>query len=109
MSEAHSHASGSIQASLCPDDSISQIIPQYFTDNTGYCYDMDIDDNHSAPCQILISVSSDLLTPTIDSNSTLSRRIACSQNHQFRDTPLVPSFPSDLSGAHLTVPSSVLS
>ena len=108
MSEEPTHASGGSQGSLRPDDSIPQIIPQYFTDNTGYQNDMHIDDNGSAPSEILSSAPSDLLTPTIDGNSAQSQSVSGSENHQFRDTPLVPSFTSDLSGTHLTVPSSFL-
>jgi len=75
MSEAPSHSSTGSQRSLRPDDSISQVIPPYFTDNSGYRYDMEIDEDGSGPSDILSSPPSDLLTPTIGSNSLQDRAL----------------------------------
>jgi len=41
MSEAQSHSSAGSQGSIRPDDCVSQILPPYFTDNSGYRYDLD--------------------------------------------------------------------
>lgn len=112
MSEAPSHSSAGSQGSLCPDDSISQIIPQYFTDNSGYRFEMDMEDDGSAPSDILSSAPSDLLTPTIDSNilQSQSSSTRSSRSHQLRNSSLVPSgsFPNDLPSAHLAIPSAFL-
>jgi len=108
MSEAPSHASAGSQGSLRLDDSISQIMPPYFTDNTGYRYDMDIDDDACAPSEILSSAPPNLLTPTIYTDSAPSRSTSGSQTHQFRHNPLVPSFPTDISSDCLSVPASFL-
>ena len=108
MSEAPSHSSAGSQGFLRPDDSISQMIPQYFTDNSGYRFEMDMEDDSSASRDILSSTPSDLLTPSIDTNILQSQLSSSSCSHQLRNSSLVPSFPNDLPSAHLAIPSAFL-
>ena len=112
MSEAPSHSFAGSQGSLCPDNSISLIIPPYFTDNSGYRFEMDMEDDGSSPSDILSSAPSDLLTPTIYSKilQSQSSSTQSSRSNQLRNSSLVPSgsFPNDLPSAHLAIPSAFL-
>jgi len=107
MSEAPSHSSTGSQSSLRPDDSISQVLPPYFTDSSGYRYDMEIDEDGSGPSDILSSAPSDLLTPSIDSN-TIQDRLPTHHSNPGGNIPSVPSFTGGISGIHLAVPASLL-
>jgi len=108
MSEAPSHASAGSHNSLRPDDSISQIVPQYFTDHTSYRYDMDLDDDGSTPSDILSSAPSDLLTATIDSHISHSEPSSSRHTIQSDNRPHLSSFTNTLPGPQITIPSSFL-
>jgi len=67
MSEALSHSSHGSQGSLGPDDSISQVLPQNFTDD--FRIEVDAENESSTDSDGLSSAPSGLLTPTFGSNS----------------------------------------
>jgi len=103
MSKAPLQSSTGSQHSLRPDDLISQVIPPYFTDNSGYRYDIEIDKDGSGPSDILSSAPSHFLTLTIGSNSLQDRALTCHRN-QAGNIPQVPSFMGGISGIHLSIP-----
>jgi len=113
MSEAQSHSSAGSQGSIRPDDSVSQILPPYFTDNSGYRYDLDIDEDQYTASDTLSSAPSDLLTPTLASNTSDSMnppsRLAVTRLGTNPSTlPGSGLFTGDISAMHLGVPSSFL-
>jgi len=69
MTEAQSHSSAGSQGSIRPHDTVSQILPAYFTDSSGYRYDLDIDQDEDTASDTLSLAPSDLLTPTLASNT----------------------------------------
>lgn len=97
MSEALSHSSHGSQGSLGPDDSISQVLPQYFTDS--FRLDIDLEQESSAPSDTLSSAPSGLLTATFESNSIAS-------NLPIGETSAI--LRSEISDLHLNVPATFL-
>jgi len=92
MSEALSHSSHGSQGSLGHEDSISQVLPQYFTDD--FRVDVDLENESSTHSDNLSSAPSGLLTPTFGSNST---------EGNIRAGESSATITSDISGMHLNV------
>lgn len=97
MSEALSHSSHGSRGSLGPDDSISQVLPQYFTDD--FRIDVDPENESSTHSDGLSSAPSGLLTPTFGSNSS-EGIIQAGQSSA--------TITGDISGMHLNVPHAFL-
>jgi len=99
MSEAPSHSSHGSQGSLGPDDSISQVLPQYFTDD--FRLDIDLENESSNQSESLSSAPSGLLTLTYGSDSSEARG-----NQPGGESSA--TITGDISGMHLNVPDAFL-
>jgi len=113
MSEAQSHSSAGSQGLIHSDDSVCQILPPYFTDSSSYGYDFDIDEDQYTASDTLNSAPSNLLTPTLASNTSDSMnppsQLAVTRLGTNRSTlPGSGSFTGDISEMYLGVTSSFL-
>ena len=102
MSQAPSHISSGSQGSLCPDDSISQVITPYFDETFRYDLESHNDESTTAS-DILSSAPSDLLTTTIGGGSRVT-----SQNYTGQVGTASAVITSEISGMHLGVPAAFL-
>lgn len=99
MSEALSHSSHGSHGPLGPDDSISQVLPQYFSDS--FRLDIDLEHESSASSDTLSSAPSGLLTATFASNSITDELPLASGESS-------SALRSEISDMHLSVPAAFL-
>ena len=97
MSKALFYSSHRSQGSLGPEDSISQVLPPYFSDN--FRLDIDLENESSTHINSLSLAPSGLLTPTFGPNSSR-------ENLLVRENST--TIAGDISGMHLNVPHAFL-